>query len=282
MGPSPWFARRSIAHAPVELTSRASTADIALHKQRLSLHAHQAGHVDVCLASNMISVGVDIDRLGLMVVAGQPKTTSEYIQASSRVGRQAHWPGLVVTVLNLHKPRDRSHYEHFTAYHESFYRAVEAQSLTPFSGPAVDRGLAATIVGMTRLSELAMTPPRAVERLGRYRDMAGAVVDVLAERARVHDEDEAGERLAHALRERGNAVLDSWEQVLASAIEGSGQRRYSPYDEAKEGKALLRTLEDAREGVTEHERKFIAPTSMRDVEGAVHVWVDRSMILGGR
>jgi hypothetical protein len=127
-----------------------------------------------------------------------------------------------------------------------------------------------------------MTPPRAVERLGRYRAQAEAMVDVLAERARVHDEDEAGERLAHALRERGNAVLDSWEQVLASAVEGSGQRRYSPYDEAKEGKALLRTLEDAREGVTEHERKFIAPTSMRDVEGAVHVWVDRSMILGGR
>ena len=81
-------------------------------------------------------------RLGLMVVAGQPKTTSEYIQASSRVGRQAHWPGLVVTVLNLHKPRDRSHYEHFTAYHESFYRYVESQSLTPFSGPAIDRGFA--------------------------------------------------------------------------------------------------------------------------------------------
>jgi hypothetical protein len=77
-------------------------------------------------------------------------------------------------------------------------------------------------------------------------------------------------------------VLDSWEQVLAGAAEGSGQRRYSPYDEAKEGKALLRTLEDAREGVTDHERKFVAPTSMRDVEGTVHIWVDRSMILGGR
>ena len=281
VGPHPWFARRTIGLEPVELTSRESTAKIAQHKEHLGRHFNEDGHVDVCLASNMISVGVDIDRLGLMVVAGQPKTTSEYIQASSRVGRQERWPGLVVTVYNLHKPRDRSHYEHFGAYHSSFYRNVESQSLTPFSGPAIERGFAGTVVGMTRLGETALTPPKAVQELPRYRKAAEAVVEAIAERARLHTRDSSGERLAQELRARGKALLDSWETILSQAAEGAGERRYSPWDELKEGKALLHTVGDADDVKDQHERKFHAPTSMRDVEASVHVWVDRSVFVSG-
>ena len=99
----------------------------------------------------MISVGVDIDRLGLMLVAGQPKNTSEYIQATSRVGRSEQGPGLVCTMFNWARPRDLSHYERFEHFHDTFYKHVEALSLTPFSARALDRGLSGIMVALVRL-----------------------------------------------------------------------------------------------------------------------------------
>ena len=140
------FADRRISFEPVELTSRVGTANVAEAKRRLALGFDREERADVALATNMISVGLDITRLGLMLVSGQPKTTAEYIQATSRVGRDHDRPGLVMSLLNVHKPRDRSHYERFTAYHETFYRGVEATSVTPFSSRALDRGLAAVTV----------------------------------------------------------------------------------------------------------------------------------------
>jgi hypothetical protein len=107
--------------------------------------------VDVCLASNILEVGVDIDRLSLMAVVGQPKTTAQYIQVTGRVGRQ--WkdrPGLIVTLYGAAKPRDRSHFEKFRSYHERLYAQVEPTSVTPFSPPALDRALHAVMVAYAR------------------------------------------------------------------------------------------------------------------------------------
>lgn len=111
-----------------------------------------AGHpVDACLASNIIEVGIDIDRLSLMAVVGQPKTTSQYIQVTGRVGRK-WWerPGLVVTLYSASKPRDRSHFEKFRSYHERLYAQVEPTSVTPFSPPVLDRALHAVMVAYVR------------------------------------------------------------------------------------------------------------------------------------
>jgi len=158
------FDDRQISYEPVELTSRVNTADVADAKRRLALPFTEKARADVAIATNMISVGIDITRLGLMVVFGQPKTSAEYIQATSRVGRGPDRPGLVVTIFNVHKPRDRSHYERFAAYHETFYRSVEATSVTPFSPRALDKGLAATLVGLARQGHQPMTPPPAAVR----------------------------------------------------------------------------------------------------------------------
>jgi hypothetical protein len=104
----------------------------------------------VLLATNMISVGVDVPRLGLMAVVGQPKATSEYIQAASRVGRSAAGPGLVLTIYNWARPRDLSHYETFEQYQATFFSHVEALSVTPFAPRAIDRGLTTLMVSLIR------------------------------------------------------------------------------------------------------------------------------------
>ena len=133
----------------VELTSRMNNEDITRVIQTGLQKAYPSpDSFDFVLASNMIQVGVDVGRLGVMVVAGQPKTNAEYIQATSRVGREN--PGLVVTVFNAARSRDRSHYEQFLKYHSALYRYVEATSLTPFSDRARDRGLQALFVALCR------------------------------------------------------------------------------------------------------------------------------------
>lgn len=104
----------------------------------------------------MIAVGMDVDRLGLMVVDGQPKQNSEYIQATSRIGRS--FPGLVVMIYNPYRPRDLSHYENFTGYHSQLYRFVEGTTATPFSARARDRVLHALIISAIRLKYPDMAP----------------------------------------------------------------------------------------------------------------------------
>jgi hypothetical protein len=286
-GPHPWARNRQIRE-PIELTSRESTGQIARTKALMERPWCDDEHADVVLASNMISVGVDIDRLGLMVVAGQPKSTNEYIQATSRVGRNVNRPGLVVTVFNPVKPRDRSHYERFAAYHQAFYRFVEATSVTPFSGPALQRGLAGLVVGMMRHGAPALTPPAGVMVVKQHPAVADTVVDALGARAagyRRNVPHADAEKLRTVVRERARNLIDAWAKVVTQANqEGGGDRCYSPWDPGRKGRSLLyqSTERDQREDMTDDEEKFAAGSSMRDVEASVHLWVRRGPLGGKR
>ena len=236
--------------------------------------------VDVALASNMISVGVDISRLGLMVVCGQPKTTAEYIQATSRVGRDDARPGLVVTLLNVHKPRDRSHYEHFAAYHGSFYRAVEATSVTPFSPRAVDRGIAGLVVALGRLGHPRLTQGDAAAAISAVRGELGFVAEVIAARAEAHreglDGDDPIDEVKAGLRARVESLLESWVAVAADDPGGEGLA-YQRFEEgARSKRVLLRMpLDPELSNCTAAGRRFVANRSMRDVEGTTDVYVVR-------
>lgn len=136
-----------------ELTSRVQSNEIPAILQRLFTPydgTTTSDAIDVCFATNMIQVGLDVPRLSLMTIIGQPKTTSEYIQASSRIGRDITRPGIVITNYNPFKPRDRSHYEHFRSYHQGIYRHVEPTSVTAFSTPVRERALHALVVILCR------------------------------------------------------------------------------------------------------------------------------------
>lgn len=133
----------------VEITSRMSSYKIPEKLNQLEVPCTSKDCLDTAIATNMIAVGMDVDRLGLMVVTGQPKQNSEYIQATSRIGRS--FPGLVVTLYNAYRPRDLSHYENFTGYHSQLYRFVEGTTATPFSARARDRVIHALIISAIRL-----------------------------------------------------------------------------------------------------------------------------------
>ncbi|ORL40548.1 DNA helicase [Prescottella equi] len=179
-----------------ELSSRAGASEIPGRLKQLDVTLPDRDVLDVLLATNMISVGVDIDRLGLMAVMGQPQTTAEYIQATSRVGRRH--PGLVAVMFNSARSRDRSHYEKFPSFHSALYREVESTSVTPFSARARDRGLHAVIVALTRLMIPGASDNDAAGRISDFIEMIESeIVPIILERVRQVDKREVQATAEH-------------------------------------------------------------------------------------
>lgn len=236
-----------------ELTSRRSQAEIRDMLDKLAVRVEEPGSVDVVLATNMVSVGVDIPRLGLMLVNGQPKTMAEYIQATSRVGR-GKVEGLVVAILNNAKPRDRSHYETFSTWHSMLYRFVEATSATPFASRARDRALHAVFVALVRhlIPEMLDSPVWSETAIDRSRKL----IELISERAARIDPNERG------VRDELNRRLNAW------------IRRAPEIYWKKRGSKASSLLQSAEEAATMRATGRIVgqawptPNSMRGVEPA--------------
>ena len=266
------FNNRTIANEPIELTSRVNTSEVADAKSKLEQAFSPKKEIDVVLATNMISVGLDITRLGLMVVLGQPKSASEYIQATSRVGRDVHKPGLVITLLNVHRPRDRSHYERFEVWHRSFYRAVEATSVTPFSPRALDRGLAAIVVALARLGQSELTAPTGASDIAKYASQLDFVFEAIQERAESQSLDKNSlQELKVKLELEIQSLLDGWQEIVK---EKNGLLQYQLKEEAGDGAPplLFDPLDENLLNQPPIAHKFKVQRSLRDVEPTVKLW----------
>lgn len=222
---------------PEELTSRVESTEIVKVLKNLENNYSEKDNeynskpIDILLASNMISVGVDVSRLDLMVVSGQPKQTSEYIQASSRVGRK--YPGLIFTLYNPSKTRDRSHYELFYPYHQTFYKYVEPTSITPFSEQARERGLHAVFISMIR-HLLKLNDDDEANDFNDSLDGLNLISEYILERAKELDNTE----LQDVAIETENAlriIIERWDSKIKTAVTGDKVC----YKSQKYGKNLL-------------------------------------------
>ena len=275
------LAKRQIRFGAVEeLTSRKSGTDIPKILERLEVIFDKAQEAqrdadrkagkqpatrpfDTILATNMISVGVDIDRLGLMAVAGQPKTTSEYIQATSRVGRSKSGPGLVLTLFNWARPRDLSHYETFEHYHETFYKHVEALSVTPFSARALDRGLSGVLVALMRLRNQRLNAnPKAGDLQDADPAMPAVMERIIARAVQALGDPSVGTLVRQMLMER----RDYW----LSRVHNQTDHRLGYKDDTGGVVGLLK-----QPGPGDWE-KFTCLNSLRDVEGTVDLILDQN------
>ncbi len=252
---------RQLAHN-IELTSREPSSDIPDHLEALTHERPSDETLDYVLATNMISVGVDVDRLGLMVVMGQPQATAEYIQATSRVGRK--FPGLVLTLYNAGRSRDRSHYENFPAYHGALYRQVESTSVTPYSPRARDRALHAVLLSLARTAVPALRASDGARAVDDHVAELRTFGDALAARAgRIEQAQGEESGVEQAVRNEVESMIERWR---ARNREAPKLVYANPRDEVN---SLLASADRAEgEGLP-------TPSSLRDVDRESNLYLVR-------
>lgn len=256
--------RRVRAGKVLELTSRRGAEELPKDLRALGVSADQSDEaVDVVLSSNMLSVGIDIPRLALMLMVGQPKTTAEYIQATSRVGRGSTH-GVVVTLFRSSRARDRSHFESFRGYHEALYMSVEPTSVTPWSLASRKRSLAGAIVALLRQSLVPLSSNEDAVRLDLHDARVSGAVEGLVKKFL----DYVSQAETLELKETEEEVwrlLRDWDRRASLAREEKAELHYARVPKSKAG-ALLKRFGESGEG-------WLVADSMRSVEPNVAVEV---------
>jgi hypothetical protein len=230
---------------------------------------------DVVLATSMLQVGVDVQRLGLMLVVGQPKNTAEYIQASSRVGRDAARPGLVVALGNWARPRDLAHFEQFRHYHETFYAQVEALSVTPFSPTSLARGIDGLLVSTARVVQGTLADGLSPERsAGRIKDQRTAVERMCE---RLKKRIEAAALLEAPVKQASDLLVNRLEHWGARAKRAVVEGKTLVYERTGEDDKylpLIMSPENARAVVGDSSQApFVVANSMREVQPDINILV---------
>ncbi|MGG2093483.1 DISARM system helicase DrmA [Bacillus sp. S13(2024)] len=237
-----------------ELTSRKKAAEIPQILSAIE-RKYNENALDVVLATNMISVGVDVARLGLMVMHGQPKTASEYIQATSRVGRK--YPGLVVTLFNSMRSRDLSHFERFNAFHEAMYRHVEPTSVTSFAPGSIERGLTGLVVGMIRQTDHSLRKETEAVHF-RENSITDEILEFIANRAELTSEIDI-----EVIKDEVLRIYRWWEERAISEEKLS-------YRRSKDHGRVRHLLRDFKEK-TNYSHARPALNSLRNVEGEIKI-----------
>jgi hypothetical protein len=264
--------RQVRAERILELTSRRGPDELPndLRELRRSIDDSPEA-IDVVLSSNMLSVGIDIPRLALMLMVGQPKTTAEYIQATSRVGRGRN-NGMVTTLFRSNRARDRSHFESFRSYHETLYRNVEPTSVTPWSLSSRTRSLAGALVALLRHSLPALAANDAASRLDLDDDgISGAIEKLLARFLILVNSSDRVE--AEETEEEVWRLLREWDRRANIAREAGATLVYD--SRKQDDEALLKRFGQSREG-------WLVADSMRSVEPNVAVQVREPLEGGNR
>ena len=211
--------QREFNAQPIELTSRRSSSELSEYRGRLN-HTLGSGRpvVDVLHTSNMFQVGIDIKRLGVMAIIGQPRSNSEYIQSSGRVGR-GKGPGLVMSLLRDRFPRDLSHFELFKSFHQELFRHVDRTSVTPFALRAVDRGAATVLMLLLRMTSPILAPNSGLKMLRehQHRGAGGEVVDRFVESVRERMAYDASDLDPDILEQGIRTIRREWDVLQNTA-----------------------------------------------------------------